>query len=58
MLTKQGVKQFRKLSKEDQTDYLRIRLYDEAEIWLEYFMRTGIEGDRLRSNFLLSPPQR
>lgn len=59
-MTKAEVKAFRKLSKDEQKDYLRTRLHDEAEIWLEYFLRSGehLSSDRLRSNFLLRPPQR
>jgi hypothetical protein len=57
-LTRKQAGQFRNLSEEERRDYLRIRLYDEAEVWLDYFMTAGIESERLRSNFLLRPPQR
>lgn len=57
-LTRKEVKAFRALSEEDQRDYLRARLHDEAEVWLEYFMRAGGFHDLLSSKFLLRPPQR
>lgn len=57
-LTKNQVKEFRRLSEEEQREYLRIRLYDEAEYWLDFFMKVGIDSDRLRSALLLRPPQR
>jgi hypothetical protein len=56
-LTKAQVKAFRNLSEEEQRDYLSERLHAEAEIWLDYFMKTDLDG-RLSSNFLTRPPQR
>lgn len=57
-LTKQQIKQYRKLSEEEQIEYLRLRLHDEAEDWLEYFLRSGDHLGRLRDNFLTRPSQR
>jgi hypothetical protein len=49
---------FQNLSEDEKREYLRCRLHDEAEVWLNYFMRAGIESDRLSSTYLLRPPQR
>lgn len=57
-LTRDEAKAFHNLSEDEQRDYLRMRLHDEAEVWVAYFMRTGIETGRLQGTFLLRPPQR
>lgn len=56
-LTKAQVKEFRKLTTAEQREYLSVRVHDEAEVWLEYFMTAGVD-DRLRDAYLLRPIQK
>ena len=57
-LTRRQIKEFRKLSNEDQRAYLEARLVDEAMVWVDYFMQNGSDLDRrLSHRFIISPKQ-
>jgi hypothetical protein len=57
-LTKKQASEFKRLPVEEQRLYLYDRLHDEADYWLEYFMRhPGQAAESLRKTLLLRPPQ-